>query len=321
MLARFASNVFWLGRYVERAENLARLVDINSIYDRDDRGEQDWRRMLELFSDTGRFLAAHAEPDPASVTAFYVTDRGNPGSVCSAIRAARENAHTVRHLISNEMWLALNVLHHWAKGLTQRDLRPTNLSRLCGKIKQGCQRFEGTVEGTFYRGEPWHFYQVGKYLERADKTTRILDIGYSRLWFQCSDEGTDSVQWNLLLRAVVGYHAFRSLHPRVRDPVEIADFLLHEQDFPRSVLLCVTRAGSLLSTLGKRHGSMSGRRKVEEAGKRLVDLVQSGIGKSMTPNRLHRFLDTIQVEIGAFSHVIADAYFGQEKIADGPVAE
>lgn len=320
MLARFASNVFWLGRYVERAENLARIIDINNIYDRDERGERDWRRMLDLFSDAERFLQSNDEPDLSSVMHFYVTDRNNPGSICSSIRAARENAHSVRHLLSNEMWLDINLLHHWAKGLTQRDLRPSNISRLCVKIKQGCQGFEGTVEGTFYRGEPWHFYQVGKYLERADKTTRLLDIGYSRLWFQCSDESTDSMQWNMLLRAVVGYYAFRSLHPHGRDPAEIADFLLYDQDFPRAVLLCVNRACALLAALAKRHDTPR-KRALEEARGRLLEHLHTGVGVRMTPHRLHRYLDSTQVEIGAFSHAIADAYFGQERIGDGPVAD
>ena len=206
LLARFANNTYWLGRYLERAENLARLLDINETYARDGTTGPNWQNVLDLYADTERFSDSYEEPDAESVLNFYIRDFQNPSSIYGAIYGARENGRAIRHLISTEMWTHLNVFHYRLSNLTRRDIWLTNVAQICADIRTDCQTFEGIAEGTFFRGEAWCFYQLGKYIERADQTTRVLDMGYDRLRGE-DGEALAAVQRDVLLRSVSGYHA------------------------------------------------------------------------------------------------------------------
>lgn len=308
LLARFASNVYWLGRYLERAENLARILDINETYARSGEAGPDWRRVLDLYADTDRFAESYEAADAASVLGFYVIDSNNPTSIAATVRMARENARSLRHLISTEMWTHLNIFQNRVARLNQRDLRQSNVSTVCAEIKEACQTFEGVAEGTFFRGEPWCFYQLGKYLERADQTTRILDIGFGRL-DEDVPETLEAVHWNVLLRSVAGYHAFRGLYPAGSQPRDIATFLLYDEEFPRAVGLCVDRLSARLGELETRHGHRR-HTAVENARRDLAFALTTGPGNRITPRSLHKFLDSMQVSLGSLSTAITGAYFG-----------
>jgi len=163
LLARFADCIFWLARYVERAENLARILDVNETFSRDTRGGQNWRSIVQLNSDEKRFFATHPAATAQSVVKFYVIDSANPTSIVSAIRYARENARTLRPLISTEMWVQLNVFYNRLVALGEDDLLPGRLAALFGSIKEACQTHTGITEGTFFRDQGWCFYQLGRY--------------------------------------------------------------------------------------------------------------------------------------------------------------
>lgn len=306
LIARFGWNIFWLGRYMERAEALARIVDINETYARDQSEGPDWQRVLDLYSDSEVFKESHEKADAGTVANFYILDRDNPTSIASSIAEARQNARSVRHLISTEMWTHLNMFHNSLAELTQRDLRLNNLSRVCTDLKKDCQTFEGVAEGTFFRGEAWCFYQMGKYLERADQTTRILDMGYDRI-SDSDSEGRDSIHWSVLLRSVAGYHAFRSLHPAGSGAAEIAGFLMYDREFPRAVALCVERVTNSLNELETRHGHQR-RKEVEDARRSLAFTLETGLGQRVTTRRLHKFIDELQVALGDVSNEIGKAY-------------
>lgn len=310
LVARFAANTFWLGRYLERAENIARILQINETYARDNPEGPDWRRVLDLYADTERFFETHETADAPSVLNFYVLDRANPSAIAAAVSGARENARSVRHLISTEMWMHLNIFHGQVLNMTQRDIRLSNLANVTASIISNCQMFEGVAEGTFLRGEPWCFYQLGKYIERADQTTRILDIGYDRI---SSGEGdaVTSVQWNVLLRSVSGYHAYRSRHPGGSSLEDIERFLLYDTEFPRAVTLCVRRMTTRLRELELRHGA-NRHSPVEQARRSLEFALGTGPGKGFTPDRLHTFLDRIQVLLGDVSDAVGNTYFGYQ---------
>ena len=224
-----------MARYMERAENLARILDVNETFARDSRGAQDWLPMVQLNADESRFFSVHGEANASTVTHFYVLDRTNPTSIVSAVHMARENARSLRHLISTEMWRHLNVFYELLGDVAREDLALSELSRLCATIKENCQTHTGITEGTFHRDEVWHFYQLGKTVERADQTTRLLDIKYHRLLPSSEDVGSpvDLSQWNSLLRSAAGYHAFRRVHPRGMRPANVAGFLLFNTEFPR----------------------------------------------------------------------------------------
>jgi len=296
---------------MERAENLARLLDVNEVFSRDRRGSTNWDSIVRLNSDHERFFAAYGAATPENVVRFYTLDAGNPTSILSAVKAARENARVLRPLISTEMWSQLNVFHNRLLGLGAEDIQPHRLSKLCAWIKESAQAHTGIVEGTFYRDQGWYFYQLGKALERADQTTRILDIKYHALLPSPEDVGSplDLSQWNALLRSVAGYHAFRRVYPRGMDPAAVAGFLLFNEAFPRSVYVSVRQLahqlGRLKSTYELRRGS---------AALELLDEIQSELEghtiDQVIALGLHEYLDRLQVQLSAVSGEIGRAYFG-----------
>ena len=307
LLSRFAENIYWLGRYLERAENTARILHVNETYARDDPQGPGWEHVLDIFADRARFNASHVRADTQSVLNFYALDAANPTSIYFCVNAARENARSIRHLISTEMWTQINLFHSSMRALTASDIALSNLSRLASKLILDCQTFEGVAEGTLLRGEPWCFYHMGKYLERADQTTRVLDIGYQRLPIADVD-ALSSVQWHALLRSVSGYHAFRGRHPSASGPTDIVQFLLYDTEFPRAVLLCVERLSERLLDVERRHGV--GREQfVEEARRRLEYALKTGPGDELTAEQLHAFLDDTQVALASVSDAISKTYF------------
>lgn len=307
LVSRFAENAFWLARYVERAENLARIIDINKTHARDGSGVSDWKRIPELYAELDRFLEAYDQISEQTVLNFYALDKENPTSIRSTIGSARENARAIRHLISTEMWTQLNIMFNKCQSWTKRDIDTYNLSRLCQSITLNCQTFEGITEATFFRGEAWTFYQIGKHIERADQTTRILDIGYDRLTLAKGD-AVGSVYWNALLRSVSGYHAFRHCRPRASRPEDIAHFLIYDREFPRAVALCVDQLTERVYELEQRHDS-SRRANVEHARLALAFTLETGLDVALTAGSLHAFADELQRALTNLSDALAETYF------------
>lgn len=309
LLARFAENIFWIGRYVERAENLARVLHINETYSRDQTDGPDWKRVLEIYADLEPFSKIYENPDAVSVLNYYILDRNNSSSLTESVRSARENARSVRHLISTEMWTHLNIFFGKLKALKQRDIRLPNLSRLASSVILDCQTFEGITDGTFARGEPWCFYEIGKYLERGDQITRVLDVGFHRLSHDAPDS-VASVQWNVLLRSVSAYYAFRNRYPAGSQSDDIATFLLYDTEFPRSVALCVQRMTTRLRDLQMRHG-LDHSTDLEHARRALEFSLETGPGSGLDPQKLHVFLDQIQISFGSVADAVRETYFAR----------
>jgi uncharacterized alpha-E superfamily protein len=311
LLARYADAIFWLARYVERAENLARILDVNETFSRDSRGGQNWRSIVQLNSDEERFFASHETASAHGVVNFYVIDADNPTSIVNAIRFARENARTLRPLISTEMWVQLNVFYNRLAGLSGTDLAPGNLAALFAMIKEACQTHTGITEGTFFRDQGWYFYQIGRYIERADQTTRLLDIKYHLLLPSLSDVGSpvDVSQWNALLRSAAGYHAYRRLHAASTTPARVAGFMLLNTAFPRSVHHCVCEVGRLLAEVKSHHGLRRGNDAAEELDRLQVLLGTLDIA-AILKSGLHEFLDSIQRQLIAITRELSIAFFG-----------
>jgi len=296
-----------MARYVERAESVARLIAVNAMFARDDAGLADWRKVLELYADLEAFMAREEDPDGAAVTYFYILDPDNPGSILASLRQARENARAIRHLISTEMWTHLNTLYNDIRHRTRRDLRGSNLARLCDQLVLSCQTFNGVAEGTFFRSEAWLFAELGRHIERADQTTRILDMGYDRLDVERGD-ALGSVYWNALLRSVAGFHAFRNRHPMDAVPGDIARFLLYDSEFPRAVALCVEAATSRLRGVERLHG-VRRRTHVENARRELEFILETGPDCDLSAQDLHMFVDRIQAALGQMSTALHETYF------------
>lgn len=300
LIARHAESTLWLARYMERIENMARILDVTNTFARDADDTRNWLSIPRINGNLTEFYARHAEATQRTVGEFYLLDTQNPTSVQSAIEAAKENARTLRALISTEMWLQINVFHGRIKALDPVAIAPDHFTAVCAMLKEGTQAHNGITEGTFYRDQAWHFYMIGRCLERADQTTRLLDTRFNSLAPRndAADADIDAGQWNALLRAAAGYHAYRREHPTGYQPHEVASFLLANTAFPRSVGLNLAQAEWHLTQLRSRHGL----RRLGAALERLDQLN----GAMTVPNvtelatrKLSPFLDYVQREVGA----------------------
>lgn len=296
---------------MERVENMARILDVNATFSRDSRGNQNWQSIVALNSDQENFLARHGRATEATVLEFYVTDRQNPTSLISAIAAARENARTLRPLISTEMWTQINVFHNHIASLDASALQPGHLTSLFTSIKEAVQAHTGITEGTLYRDQSWYFYQIGRSIERADQTTRIVDIKYHLLLPSIDDVGSpiDVSQWSALLRSAAGYHAFRRMHSGNMTPGRVAGFLLLNPQFPRSVAYCVQQTENLLIELKSRYALRGGNDAAEELDRLRSVLGTFGIEEILREG-LHEFLDLIQRQLAAITRELSIAFFG-----------
>jgi len=322
LLARHAEAAFWMARYVERAENLARLLDVQQVFASDSRDPASWRSILVLNADEWRFFEHQTNADRAAVTQFYVLDQENPTSIISAIRSARENARALRPLISTEMWTQLNIFHRRLHALSPDDLSEARLSRTCTMVKEGCQAHTGITEGTFFRDESWYFYSIGRWLERADQTTRLLDIKYHQLLPRGADVGSafDIGQWNSVLRSAAGYYAYRRVHSRAMSPATIAGFLLHNRAFPRSLALCINDMDRTLHDLRSRYRLRGGVAALERVDELQAELTGRTIEQILGAG-LHEFLDMFQKGLGLVTADIAREFFHHEEVVPQPASQ
>src|ERR1700712_6037784 len=234
LIARHAESTIWLARYMERIENIARILDVTNTFARDADDTRNWLSIPRINGDLTEFYKRHTEATQRSVGEFYLLDATNPTSVQSFIAAGRENARMLRALISTEMWLQINVFYGKIRALSEVDIKPDHFTAVCGMLKDGAQAHTGITEGTLYRDQAWHFYMIGRYLERADQTTRLLDTRFHSLAPQTDaiDADIDAGQWNALLRAAAGYHAYRREHPSGYHATEGGCFLFSKTPLP-----------------------------------------------------------------------------------------
>ncbi len=310
LLARYAESLFWMARYLERIENLARLIDVTQNFESPGREAESWQAMIRINADEEGFAERGGGLSAENVKRFYFLDRDNPTSIPAALESARTNARTLRPLISTEMWMQMNVFHRDMLSLTEADVTGDQLSRLCGRIKEGVQAHTGITEGTFFRDQGWDFYQLGRLIERADQTTRLLDIRYHLLVQGGSEERKQAelTQWNGVLRAAAGYHAFRRVAGAAFTPVDVVTFLLRDTAFPRSVAVCVSQMEWHLSQLRSRYGlrgTVGALERVEELragllGRPVEKIVHDG---------LHVFLDGVQRDLILLAAEIGTAFF------------
>lgn len=309
LLSRFAEHSFWMARYVERAENLARILDVNETFARDSQGASDWLPILRLHSDEEHFAERYSTPNSSSVTRFYIIDSSNRNSIHFSIRAARENARSIRHLISLETWTQLNVFYNWVSGLSGRALPLTELARVCAKIKEGCQLHYGIVSGTFYRDQVWLFYRIGAFMELCDQVTRLVDIKYHALLPSAFDVGTplDVAQWNALLRSASAYHGYRRVYPQEMTPQTVAGFILLDPSFPRSVHNCAREIKEVLAKLLVREELRGVTFPMDQVDELIalsewapVDVIGYG---------LHEYVDRVQLMLLAIGEQIDDTFF------------
>lgn len=305
MISRVAEHCFWLGRYLERAEDTARVLDVNQtlLLDYHVPLEQQWRPVLIISG----IYDMPGEPDPESVQNYMTWEAANGCSIASSLAAARENARIIREVISAEMWERLNYYYLWLQGSFARQLYDTSRSEFYGQIRRINQLLHGIADGTMSHGEAWEFFQLGTYLERACQTARILDVKYHIALPGLDYVGTpmDNAHWVAILTSCSGYEPF---HKKVRQAIDtgvaVADFLILDPDFPRSVLCCLNRCRQAAHAIAERPLSEP-TNEVECVLAELIgwlndhsvnDLIRVGLHETLT-----RVVDTTH-EIGAAIH-------------------
>src|SRR3989442_2003531 len=243
MLARVADSIYWMSRYVERAENVARFIEVNLnlMLDLPVGSAQQWQPLVATTGDAEEFAKRYGTATQHNVIQFLTFDPEYVNSICSCLRAARENARSVREIISSEMGEQLNEFYlrvNSAAAGSRTD--PQDLLR---SIRRSGHLFSGVTDATMTHNESWHFCQLGSMLERADKTSRILDVKYFLLLPTAADVGTtsDDIQSAAVLRSASAFEMYRKCHGRIA-PERVVEVSLFEKEFPRAVRYCLMAA-------------------------------------------------------------------------------
>ena len=311
MLSRVAHSLYWMSRYIERAENIARLLEVNLQFLLDFQGLNDaslkdhWDSIILSTGEEKLFAEHYKTANSRTVTEFLAFDLRNPGSILACVFAARENARMIRDQISAEMWETINELHLYLKSQNTTDVWAGGPHEFFARIKQASHLFQGLTGATYSRSEGWEFIQFGKYIERADKTMRILDVKYHILLPNASDVGgaVDTAQWQAVLRSASALEAYRRAHVSAILPWKAAEFLIFSDSFPRSLHYCVAQIDDflrrILSETGARPKSDAAR-----AARRLLADLQSLSITEIIDQGLHEFLQQVQTTLDIISEEV-----------------
>ena len=306
MLSRVADSLFWMSRYIERAENIGRIIDVNLqlLIDvpmqESKQLKQNWTPLAACMGSDGYFKKSKPRTRPTYdvIADFLVFHYDNPNSIARCIGAARENARTVREQISGEMWEQINRSYHWLNGREARRIYINAPYEFFQRVKEISQLFQGLTDGTMSHGEEWEFIQLGKYIERADKTTRILDPDFQIL-DQIGDSISDraSLQWNCVLQMASARQAYQRLYLSDVSPEKVTKLLMLDERFSRSVRFCVQNMdGALRRISGSKNWDFDN--PVERlSGQLLSYLCFSTVDDFMVDDGLHEKIDEIQKAI------------------------
>jgi len=314
MLSRVANSIYWMNRYIERADNYARFISVNFNLALDlppDVPEQ-WEPLIVATADNFIFQKHYDAPTRENVLYFMAFDVKNPNSILSCLLEARENARTIRESISREMWEYVNQIY-WTVKDAAAESKSWELARYQGfleNIKTGSQLFYGIVDSTITRGEAWHFGRLGRLIERADKTTRFLDVKYFTLLPEIGAVGSplDLMLWSSVLKSVSAYNMFRQQY-QVMNPSAIVDFLLLDKKFPRSVMHCIRQAELSLYEISGTAITASYSNQAEKALSKLRSEVEFTEIKDIFDTGLHQYLDEFQQKNNAVGKAIFQTYF------------
>jgi uncharacterized alpha-E superfamily protein len=291
MLSRTADHLYWMARYMERAENVARVLDVNhrmSLMPQSPiQAQQTWATTLRIMGLESLFHEYHAEITPEAVMMFMVFDSRNPSSILNCLRYARENAHAVRGTLTFELWETTNDTWLRMKAFRPEDVQEEGASQFFEWVKYQSHLSRGVTLGTMQQDEALRFIRIGTFLERADNTVRILDVKYQLLLPAGEAEGgaADYYQWSALLRSVSAFEVYRRVYRDTLSPSRVAELLLLRVDMPRSLARCMKEVYSNLQAVANAHSAeterIAGKMEAHLRFGRIEDIMKEG---------LHQFL-------------------------------
>jgi len=311
MLGRTAQNLFWLSRYVERAENMARLLEVGyrmSMTSRREGGASEHLiSMLQAAEMDELFAERHEVADVDTVAYFMMFDPENPSSVYSCLQGARTNARSVRTAITTDMWESMNGAWLEFSQIKPKDVRGAKLAGLLQWVRQSSHEFRGALLGTLLRDDGFAFLQAGNFVERADNTARILDMKYYVLLPRSSLIGgeIDIQQWTLILRAASAHRSYGHVYHDRYKAHNIADFLILRPEMPRSLIYCAGFVQQNLDLLAKLYGR---RESCHDAMDNLLKLVEDTSMDQIFSHGLHEFLDEFIARNNTVSETLSTSY-------------
>lgn len=306
MLSRVAENIYWLGRFIERAENTARIVSVNAnlLLDLPRGLAPGWRPLVDITGANALFEEHYKDYSERNVVRFLLGDERNTCSILSALAAARENCRTIRDIVPREAWELLNELYLYARGELSKGMTKGGRHTYLKYVILGNQSINGLLSGTMLHDQGFEFLHLGRFLERADMTTRIVDVRSANLLPQEATElrPFETIQWVSVLKSMTGYQAYRrSEQVRVqRGPV--LHFLFQHETFPRAVNHCVESTRLSLGKLPRNDNAL----RVAGRLKRTLEGVEP---RALDQQQLHTFVDDLQMAIGDLHTEIAKTWF------------
>ena len=309
MLSRTADHLYWMARYMERAENTARLLDVNyrlSLMPQpSDQSDKAWAATLRIMNLDELYWEKYEEITPENVFDLMIFDRENLSSIWNCLRAARENAHAVRGTITSELWETMNGTWLKMRDFTPAALADIEVSEFFEWVKFRSHLSRGVTIGTMLQDEAWRFTRIGTFLERADNTARILDVKYQLLLPAGEVEGgaADYYQWSALLRSVSAFEVYRKVYRDLITPARVAELLLLRADMPRSLARCMQEVYGNLQKLGNSRSAETERRAGEMDASlrfgRVDDIMRGG---------LHNYLVKVLARVQDISNRIANDF-------------
>jgi uncharacterized alpha-E superfamily protein len=297
MLSRTADHLYWMGRYIERAENLARILEVNRsmalLPQTAETVEQAWLATLTIIGLKEPYKQKHDVVTPETVLSFIALDRDNPTSIFNCIRAARENARAVRGALTSEIWETINST--WLEARAGAHAEAGDTAAFFEWVKHRAHLARGVVQGTMLHDLAWHFTWLGTYLERADSTARILDVKYHLLLPRGERAGgvTDYYQWSALLHSVSAFEIYRRVYRDLITPRRVAELLVLRGDMPRSLMSCMSQVHSHLIAVANAQSAETVRRAGELQASlhygRIEDIFKTGLHEYLT-----RFVERVR---------------------------
>lgn len=311
MLSRVANSIYWMCRYIERAENVARFisVNLNLLLDMPSEGNRQWEPLVMITGDQEYFEDKYKAYTKEAVINFLTFDRDYYNSIVSCLAAARENARSIREIISSEMWEHLNIFYLEMADPKHHPMALQDPHKFFKIIQMRSHLFTGLMDSTMSHGEAWNFARMGMMLERADKTSRILDVKYFMLLPQVDLVNTpvDNIQWTAVLKSASAFEMYRKEHHLIT-PRMVASFLIFDSHFPRSIRHCVNKARICLERImnGSANGVVNPAEKL--LGRLKADLEYTDID-DVVKEGMHEYLDNLQTRLNQVDMAVGTAFF------------
>ncbi len=309
MLSRTADSIYWMSRYMERADNVARFINVNIHLLLDlglGRGHSRWEPLIYALSDQSLFLKYYNVANEENVIHFLTFDERNPNSIVSCIKSSRDNAKSVREVISSEMWKSINEMYHMVQK-HRRKRSMTDLQSLYAHIRFTNLVLCGITENVISHNIEWHFFRLGTMIERAEKTARILDVKYFSLLpsLDYLNSPYDALEWGAVLQSVNAFEMYRKKYQQISYK-DVANFLIFDDHFPRSMNYCVSHAIDSLNfiNLSFKLNSLA-----QQESQVLLKIFQTKAVDIILENGLHEFISDYLNQLNGLDKMIYEMFF------------